>query len=107
MRHGVLIFLLCVSLPLSAQDASAAQADAQQNGVLIRNIAIEGFVLQDKEQFTKLFKPYRNKHLTTADMDAILKQIQVIYEREGYQQLVSITYQVAKHRLVYTALMTS
>ncbi len=30
------------------------------------------------------------------------KEIKVIYEREGYQQLVSITYQVDKHRLVFT-----
>ena len=106
MRRSVL-FLLLVSLPLSAGRAAATQAYPQQNGVLIRSISIEGFVLQDKEQFTKLFKPYRNKHMTTADMDAILKEIQVIYEREGYQQLVSITYQVQKHRLVFTALMTS
>lgn len=108
MRHGALILLLFVTLPLSVQDfAGASQATSQEKGNLIRNIVIEGFVLQDKDQFTKLFKPYRNKYLTTADMDAILKQVQVIYEREGYQQLVSITYHVDKHRLIFTALMTS
>jgi hemolysin activation/secretion protein len=74
---------------------------------LIKSIDMEGFVLQDKDQFVKLFKPYRNKYLTTADMDGILQQIQVIYEKEGYQQLVTITYHVDKHRLLFTALMTS
>ena len=64
-------------------------------------------MLGDKDQFIKLFKPYRNKYLTSADMDAILQKIQVMYERDGYQQLVSISYQVIKHRLVFTALMTS
>jgi|GEM_PF-3424733 hemolysin activation/secretion protein len=107
MRQSVLIILLFASLTLSARDGAASQAAPQQQGTLISSIVIEGFVLQDKEQFTKLFKPYRNKHLTTADMDAILDQIQVIYEREGYQQLVSITYHVNKHRLIFTALMTS
>jgi len=104
---SVLIILLFVSLPLSARNALASQAGVGQQGTLIRSIVIEGFVLQDKDQFTRLFKPYRDKYLTTADTDGILKQIQVIYEREGYQQLVTITYHINKHRLVYTALMTS
>jgi hemolysin activation/secretion protein len=107
MRYGVLILLLFISLSVPAGNAAAAAADPQALGTLVRNIDIEGFVLQDKNQFIKLFKPYRNKHLTTADMDGILRQIQVIYEREGYQQLVSITYHLDKHRLVFTALMTS
>jgi len=40
-------------------------------------------------------------------MDGILQQIQVMYEKEGYQQLVTITYHVDKHHLLFTALMTS
>jgi hemolysin activation/secretion protein len=107
MRYGVLISLLFITLSVSAGNAAAATADPQAQGTLIRNISIEGFVLQDKNQFIKLFKPYHNKHMTAADMDAILRQIQVIYEREGYQQLVSITYHVVKQRLIFTALMTS
>jgi hemolysin activation/secretion protein len=107
MRYYVLISLLFISLSVPARNVLAAPADAQLQGTLVRNISIEGFVLQDKDQFIKLFKPYRNKYLTGADMDAILRQIQVIYEREGYQQLVSITYHLDKHRLVFTALMTS
>ena len=85
--------------------ASAQQASLQDKATLIRSIDIEGFVLQDKNQFLKLFKPYRNKHLSKADMDAILQEIKDIYEREGYQQLVAISYQVEKHRLMYNALM--
>ena len=74
---------------------------------MIRNIDIDGFVLGDKSRFVKLFKPYRNKYLTTIDMDAILQKIQAIYEQDGYRLLVSITYQVSKHRLAFTVLMTS
>jgi len=74
---------------------------------LSRDIQMDGFVLQNKEQFIKLFKLYRNKYLTTDDMNLILQKIQGIYEREGYQELVNINYQVIKHRLVFTALMTS
>ena len=107
MRYGVLALLLFISFPVSVRNASASQAVSQVQGNLVRNIVIEGFVLQDKEQFIKLFKPFRNKHLTDVDMDGILSQIQVIYEREGYKQLVSITYKVVKHRLVYTVSMIS
>ena len=107
MRYCVLILLLFIALPVFAQNAAAQQAVSQDKGTLIRNIVMEGFVLGDKDRFVKLFKPYRNKYLTKADMDAILLHVQIIYEREGYQQLVSITYQVIKHRLVFTALMTS
>ena len=70
-------------------------------------VVFEGFVLGDKDRFVNLFKPYRNKYLKTADMDDILQKIRIIYEREGYQQLVSITYKVVKHKLIFTALMTS
>jgi hemolysin activation/secretion protein len=110
MRYCVLILLFFISLPLlplSAQNEPTVQATVRDKGVLIRHIDIEGFVLGDKNQFVKLFKPYRNKYLTSADMDAVLQKIQIIYEREGYQQLVSITYHVDRHRLVFTALMTS
>ena len=64
-------------------------------------------MLGDKSRFVKLFKPYRNKYLTGTDMDTILQKIQAIYEQEGYAQLVSISYQVTKHRLVFTVLMIS
>lgn len=80
----------------------------QHDGVLIRAIELDGFVLGDKARFEKLFKPYRNRYLTQSDMDEILHKVQAIYEREGYQQLVKITYQIIKkHRLVFTALMIS
>jgi len=107
MRYCVLILLFFISLPITAREVAASQAVSKPQGTLIRDIVIEGFVLGDKNQFVKLFKPYRNKHLTTADMDEILQKIQVIYEREGYLELVTISYQVTKHRLVYTALMTT
>ena len=107
MRNWILILLLFITFPAAAQNASVSNAAAEDKGVLVKNISIDGFVLGDREQFVKLFKPYRNKHLTTYDMDGILQKIQVIYEREGYLQLVSITYQVIKHRLVFTVLMTT
>jgi hypothetical protein len=108
MRYCILIILLFIPLPVSADNVTVAPETAiQDKGTLVRNIAIEGFVLGDKDRFVKMFKPYRNKYLTTADMDAILQKIQDIYEREGYQQLVTITYHVDKHRLLFTVLMTS
>ena len=107
MRYYILTALLLMPLPALAQNAPASQAVLKPQAPLIRNIEIEGFVLGDKVQFVKLFKPYRNKHLTTADMDAILQQIKDIYEREGYLQLVAITYHADKHRLIFTVSMTS
>ena len=65
MRYCVLIVLLFISLPVSVQNVSASrQCCKARQGILIRNIEIEGFVLGDKDQFVKLFKPYRNKYLT-------------------------------------------
>ena len=108
MRYLILTALLFISLPALAQNVNVALATTQPAKTLIRSITMEGFVLGDKGRFVKLFKPYRNKYLSTADMDEILQKIQIIYEREGYKQLVSITYQVVdKHRLVFTALMIS
>jgi hemolysin activation/secretion protein len=94
-------------MPMAFHSAAASDPAVASQGTLIKSIDIQGFVLQDKERFLRLFKPYRNKYLTTADMDGILQQIQVMYEKEGYQQLVTITYHVDKHHLLFTALMTS
>ena len=105
MRYCVLLALFFISIPVSAQNIPDAQVVTQEKKTLIRNIDIEGFVLQDKGQFLKLFKPYRQKHLSKSDMDTILQEIKDIYEREGYQQLVAISYKVSKNRLVFTASM--
>jgi len=107
MRNYLLILLFFIFLPVSAQNAAATQAALKEKGTLIRSIAMEGFVLGDKNQFVKMFKPYRNKYLTAHDMDIILQEIQIVYEREGYLQLVSITYHVDKHRLIFTVSMTT
>ena len=107
MRYCMLLALFFISLPVSTRYVEAQQAALPMQSILIHNIVLEGFVLEDKDQFVKLFKPYRNKYLTNDDINTILQKIQVIYEKEGYQQLVSISYQVTKHHLVYTALMTS
>ena len=108
MRFIILIVLILFPINAFAQNSVVdSAATSEEKPVLIKNILMEGFVLQDKNQFVKLFKPYRNKYLKTADMDGILHKIQGIYEQEGYQQLVSISYKVEKHRLVFTALMTS
>ena len=107
MRYCILILLLFIPWPISAQNVNAPQVLMKDKGVLIRNIEIGGFVLGDKNQFIKLFKPYRNKYLKTSDMDEILQEIQAIYERGGYKELVSISYQVIKRRLIFTVLMSS
>lgn len=107
MRYCILFFLLLMPISAWAQSATDPQASVDEKAELINNITIEGFVLGDKDQFIKLFKPYRQKHLTKTDMDGILQEIQHIYEEQGYLELVSISYQVVKHRLIYTVLMTS
>jgi len=107
MRYCFLILLFFISWPALAQNIVVPTALTSAQRILIRNIDIEGFVLGDKNRFVKLFKPYRNKYLTGTDIDAILQKIQAIYEQEGYAQLVSIGYQVTKHRLVFTILMIS
>jgi hemolysin activation/secretion protein len=102
MRYCILFLLLFISLPLSAQNAAASQTASQAKGTLISNILMKGFVLQDKNEFVRLFKPYHNKHLSTADIDTILQELQEIYEEAGFQGLVSIEYQVIKRNLTFT-----
>jgi len=106
MRYFVLAVLLFMSFPALTQHAAYAGAD-HPAGTLIRDIRLEGFVLENKDRFVRIFKPYRGKYLTVEDMDSILEKIKDIYEKEGYKELVSITYKVEKRRLVFTALMTS
>lgn len=107
MFYRIFILWLLLSFPPSAQNVFAADATLQADRTLIHSITMEGFLLQDKNQFVKLFKPYRNQYLSKVDMDMILQKIEDIYEQEGFQQLVSITYTVNKHRLIFTVAMTS
>jgi len=100
MRYALML-LFFISMPAVVQNAAAQETIPATAVVLIKNISIEGFLLQDKEQFVKLFKPYRNKYLSTADMDEILQKVQKIYEQEGYQSLVSIDYRVKKQWLTF------
>jgi len=102
MRYCLLILWLLISLPALAQKANVPQVVSKVQGTLIRNIAIEGFVLQDKNQFIKLFKPYRNKHLSAADIEMILEQLQKIYEEAGYRGLISIEHHVKRKSLTFT-----
>jgi len=102
MRYFVLAVLFFIPLSVTAQNVEAQQTDTTPQSVLIHNIQMEGFVLQDKNQFVKLFKPYRNKYLTADDVDAILRQIQEIYEQAGYQGLVSIEHRISKKCLIFT-----
>jgi hemolysin activation/secretion protein len=102
MRYCILILLLFIALPVSAQNVFASQASQQAQKTLIKNIAIQGFVLGDKDQFVQLFKSYRNKHLSAADMDIILQTLREIYEEAGYQGLVSIGYQVKRNCLTFS-----
>ncbi len=104
--RSILIFLAVCSFSISSLTPAHAAKQVHQ-GTLIREIQMQGFVLGDKNRFTKLFKPYRDKYLTTDDMNSLLQQVRLMYEREGYLELVSINYQVVKHRLIFTVLMTS
>jgi len=107
MYYLIICIFLLMSWPASAQNVTAAQSTEQVQRTLISNITLEGFLLEDKGQFVKMFKLYRNKYLTKADMDNILQKIEDVYDQEGFQQLVSITYTVNKHRLVFSVAMTS
>jgi len=100
MRYLALMIFLFISLPASAQQASSAQAE-RIAPAFISNIKIAGFVLDDKNQFIKLFKPHRNKYLSGADIDTLLQQLQEIYELAGFQGLVSIGYQIKKRTLTF------
>ena len=100
MRSCFLILFFVAAIILPPQQAVAAPV--AHEGTFIHDLEIEGFLLGDKEQFIKLFKPYRNKYLLAADMDSILHQIQDIYDEGGYQSLVSIQYRVVKKSLIYT-----
>ena len=103
----IVLFLFCllvlpIAVGFAAQSAASAQSTSKAQGPLIRSIKIEGFVLGDKNQFFELFKLYRNKHRSAADIDAILQQLREIYEQAGYQGLVSIVYRVKRKSLVFT-----
>ena len=60
MRYGILVLLLLLSLPLIAFNVSAQQVVSQDTVVLIKNTEMAGFVLGDKSQFVKIFKPYHS-----------------------------------------------
>ncbi|MBF0504568.1 MAG: hypothetical protein HQL14_05635 [Candidatus Omnitrophica bacterium] len=107
MFYCIFALFLIFSGPASAQNLVSPQSASLAQNTLIQSISIEGFLLQDKNRFFKLFKPYRNKNLSKVEMDAILQKVQDIYDQEGYQQLVSITYSVKKHRLVFMVSLTS
>jgi hemolysin activation/secretion protein len=107
MYYLLCLIFLFFSSPVSAQNVAASQSTQQLEPTLIRNISMEGFLLEDKGQFVKLFKSYRNKYLSRADMDMILQKIEDVYVQEGFQQLVSITYAVNNHHLIFTVSMTS
>ena len=107
MFHWIFIALLFMSFPVSAQNVAPTQASPQVERTLIRSITLEGFQLENKDQFVTLFKLYRNKHLSKADMDMILQKVREIYEQEGFGQLVFVTYSVNKRRLIFTASLTS
>lgn len=123
MRYCLLILLFCFSssvfavTPPASQQAGGQEALREQRESqrklreriekplpqLVRNIVIEGFVLEeDRSQFAKLFKPYRNKHLSAADIDTLLQQLQKIYEEAGYQGLISIEHHVKRKSLIFT-----
>jgi len=102
MFYWIFILMFFMPLPVSAQNVVAPQASVTAQRALIRSITMEGFQLQDKNQFVKLFKPYRNKYLSKIDMDVISQKIQDIYEQQGFGQLVSITYAVNKYRLIFS-----
>lgn len=105
MRYVLLALVLMSFSVVIPQGPAAAQ---QRAGILIREVLIQGFVPDDtRPEIMKLFKPFRNKYLAASDMDGILGKLQAIYEREGYQQLVAINYQVINHRLVFTVSMIS
>ncbi|MDE2222546.1 MAG: hypothetical protein KGK03_05685 [Candidatus Omnitrophica bacterium] len=103
MRFILLSFLLFTAVPVLAQETMPAQAAAAPSQrVLIRSISIQGFVLDDRAQFTRLFRPYRNKRLSTGDVDAVLQQLSKIYEEAGYHGLVGIKYHISKRNLIFT-----
>ena len=102
MRYVVLIVLLFISLPALAQNSAAPQAVSQEQKTLVQKIVMEGFVLKNKGQFVKLFKPCRNKYLTAADIDTLLQNLEEIYEQAGYQGLISIEHVIKKKVLTFT-----
>jgi Skp family chaperone for outer membrane proteins len=107
MFYWTFILLLLLSCGVSAQNVASSTAVVQADRILIHSITMDGFMLQDKNQFTKLFKPHINKYLSKTDMDMILQKVQDIYDQGGFQQLVSITYSVKKHHLTFMVAMTS
>ena len=102
MRCFFLISLFLISLPAGVGNAAASQDLVQTQAPLVRKIEIKGFVLQDKGQFVKLFKPYRNKLLSADEINAMLQELAEIYEQAGYQGLVSIRYEVKNKVLTFT-----
>ena len=97
-----LVLLFLVSAPILSGRSFAADHDQQAQGQFVKSITIQGFVLDDKDQFVRIFKPYRNKYLTAVDIDTILQELQERYEQAGYQGLISIEYQIQRKRLTFS-----
>ena len=107
MRYFIFTLLFLAISPLLSQADAGPQAVSDEKPAMVKSIVLEGFKLEDKGQFVKLFKPYRNKFLTSFDISGLLEKIQAIYAEKGYQQLVTITWRLDRHRLIFTASMTS
>lgn len=102
MSFFIIFFLVFMPLQSFAQTSLVSNTMTQGIDTLVRNVQIDGFVLQDKAQFVKLFKPYRNKRLSQKEIDIIQQSLEEIYELAGYQGLVSIDHRFKKNSLIFT-----
>ncbi len=81
------------------KQGKAASVIAQDGHVLVRQITVDGFLLKEKSKFAKMFKKYRNKKLSTDEVNRVVDQVRSLYVEAGYENLVLLTYQIIKGQL--------
>ena len=91
---------LCVVIMVAW--AFAVWAQTPSNGdqpVMVHAIIVSGLVPQNKSGLDTVLKSYRNKRLSSQDIDGLIRAVKKFYLEAGYDGLVNMDYTLRKNRL--------
>ncbi len=93
-----LLFIFTSANPLWAQDVSQIAMD--EVPVLVNQVVLTGFVLNDRTQLDKIVKANRKKRLNQKQIDQIITEIKSIYLANGFAGLIEIDYKIVRRKLM-------
>ena len=108
MKVELMKKILCAVLIVLWVSVACAQTPSAEKPVLVRKIIVAGLVPQNKAKLEQIIKPYRNKRLSTQDIDRLVQSIKEYYLEAGYDGLVDMDYTVRRNQLlIHVALARS